>query len=311
MKKWLVTGGAGFIGSHVCDNLIKNGDKVVVLDDLSTGFIENLNPRIFDFIRADVKDEDVLKKLVPSVDGVFHLAATVSVQDCIKSWISSHETNIGATIKIFDIAKSYNIPVVYASSAAVYGNVSGIKCAEKMQPQPLSPYGADKLACEYHARSMYDIHNLPSFGLRFFNVYGPRQNPTSPYSGVMSIFFERLSNQQEFTIYGDGHQSRDFIYVTDVAQTVVSAMQHLLASNGCFVSNVCTGNSISLLDLIDILAKVKGLDNPEIDYQPQRKGDIQFSQADNDRFSKMFPNIQPLTLAEGINNYFSFLDSEN
>ena len=174
-----------------------------------------MNPKA-EFVEGDIRDKKIIKDIIKTVDGCFHLAAIASVDMSVKKWSETHETNLTGTINIFEaIAKREDgvIPVVYASSAAIYGDNASVPLCESVQPSPLTPYGADKLSCELHARIAHLIHNVPSIGMRFFNVYGPRQDPKSPYSGVISIFIEKILNDQPITIFGDGTQTRDFVYV--------------------------------------------------------------------------------------------------
>ena len=194
MTTWLVTGGAGFIGSHLCEALLARGDTVRVLDDLSTGKLENLPPNV-DLIEGDVADLDVVRDAVNGVAGCFHLAAIASVERGITDWLGTHRANVTGAITVFDAIRRLpvKVPVVYASSAAVYGNVATMPITEQTERHPFSAYGADKYGCELHARVASHVHGIPTVGLRFFNIYGPRQDPLSPYSGVISIFCERIS----------------------------------------------------------------------------------------------------------------------
>ncbi|HYZ25110.1 MAG TPA: NAD-dependent epimerase/dehydratase family protein, partial [Rhodopila sp.] len=185
MSTYLVTGGAGFIGSHLCDALGARGDVVRVLDDLSTGKRENLRPEV-ELIVGDIADPLTAADAVAGIDGCFHLAAIASVEKGVTDWLGTHHANLTGTISIFDAIRrtGRGIPVVYASSAAVYGDAATVPIAETEPCRPLSAYGADKYGSELHARVASHVHGIPTVGLRFFNVYGPRQDPASPYSGV-------------------------------------------------------------------------------------------------------------------------------
>ncbi len=227
MALYLVTGGAGFIGSHLVDALLARGDVVRVLDDLSTGKRENLDPRAMLTV-GDVADAAVVAGAMQGVDGCFHLAAVASVELGNRDWLGTHRTNLTGAITIFDAARrarpDRTVPVVYASSAAVYGDTPDLPLAESAATRPLSAYGADKLGCELHGRVAATVHGVRNAGCRFFNVYGPRQDPGSPYSGVISIFFNRIGRGQGITIFGDGGQTRDFIYVADVVEALLTTM---------------------------------------------------------------------------------------
>ncbi len=273
MALYLVTGGAGFIGSHLVDALLTRGDTVRVLDDLSTGKRENLPPAA-DLIVGDVADADAVARAMQGADGCFHLAAIASVQLGNTDWLGTHRTNLTGAITVFDAARRASaraIPVVYASSAAVYGDSADLPLAETALTRPLSAYGADKLGCELHGRVASLVHGVPTRGLRFFNVYGPRQDPASPYSGVISIFFDRIGRGQGVTVFGDGGQTRDFIYVGDVVRALIAAMSKETAEAAVF--NVCTGRSTSLLELAAAVGHVFRR-QPEIAFGPRRAGDI-------------------------------------
>jgi UDP-glucose 4-epimerase len=279
----LVTGGAGFIGSHLADALLARGDRVRVLDNLSTGKRENLDPRAT-LIVGDVADAAAVKGAMDGVDGCFHLAAVASVELGNRDWLGTHRTNLTGAITIFDAARrarpDRTVPVVYASSAAVYGDTPDLPLAETAATRPLSAYGADKLGCELHGRVAAQVHGVRNAGCRFFNVYGPRQDPGSPYSGVISIFFSRIGRGQGITIFGDGGQTRDFIYVADVVEALLSAMGQEKPGSSVFpgasVFNVCTGKTTSLLELAAAIGRVFGR-TPEIAFAEARVGDIRES----------------------------------
>lgn len=281
-QRTLVTGGAGFIGSHLVDRLVAAGEQVVVLDNLSSGKRENLPPQA-ELIVGDITDGALVDELVKEADSVFHLAALVSVQECIKNWDFGHQVNLGATIRLFDAAakvRAAGVPVIYASSAAVYGDRSGSSCCEVNLPAPISPYGADKLACEHQARAMAAIHNLLSVGLRFFNVYGPRQDPRSPYAGVISRFCaNRLANDPHI-VFGDGQQGRDFIYVSDVVEGLIRARTFATRRKRAGVFNLCTGIETTLLELAAAIDNIAGGASTSIIHAEARAGDIRRSLGD-------------------------------
>lgn len=276
LSTYLVTGGCGFIGSHLSAALLARGDQVRVLDDLSTGSEDNLAPGAT-LLRGDVCDPATVRAAMEGVDGCFHLAAIASVERGVREWLATHRTNLSATIAVFDAAragKAGPVPVVYASSAAVYGDHPVLPLEETMPARPLSAYGADKLGCELHARVAGHVHGIPTFGLRFFNVFGPRQDPRSPYSGVISIFCDRLSRGEALDVFGDGHQTRDFIFVADVVAALLAAMR--AASPEAPVFNVCTGQPTSVLELASIVAELCNAPL-RLRHQPGRVGEIRHS----------------------------------
>lgn len=275
MSLFLVTGGCGFIGSHLCDALLAAGHRVRVLDDLSTGKRENLSPEA-ELIVGSVADRASVERAIEGAQGCFHLAAIASVERGMREWLVSHRTNLGGTVTLFDaiVAAGTRIKVVYASSAAVYGEPALLPLPEDAPKRPLSAYGADKYGSELHAFVATHAHGIPTVGLRFFNVYGPRQDPHSPYSGVVAIFAERLANRLPITVYGDGEQTRDFVFVADVVHALQEAMARPLAEAPVF--NVCTGKGISVLELARALGAIVGV-RPEIHHGPARAGEIQHS----------------------------------
>lgn len=249
--KILVTGGAGFIGSHLCEALLEREYQVVVIDDLSTGSEENLamiQDRIT-FFNSKIENYDLSE--LKNINAVVHLAAQASVPLSISNFYESSKTNLLSSIKVFDFCTKLNIPVVYASSSAVYGGLP-YGDDELNTVDLISPYAADKYALEIYSKVLSETSALSSVGLRFFNVYGPRQDPSSPYSGVISIFAERVSAHQDVTING-GNQTRDFVYVTDVVLAITEAINLALSEKVCEFINVLTGRSVSIDWLADTL----------------------------------------------------------
>ena len=279
MARYLVTGGAGFIGSHLVDDLLARGHAVLVLDDLSTGRAENL-PSGCELLRGDVTEPDAVRRAMQGVAGCFHLAAIASVVRANEDWLGTHRVNLTGTITVLDEARRLGgLPVVYASSAAVYGGIAEV-AREDASPAPLTAYGADKLGSEQHARVASLVHGVPTLGLRFFNVYGPRQDPRSSYSGVISLFADAIGTGRPIRIHGDGHQSRDFVFVADVVAHLVAAMGRLGtegADNALPTAlNVCTGQETSVLALADALGEACGRPATFI-HCPARPGDIRRS----------------------------------
>jgi UDP-glucose 4-epimerase len=305
VSTYLVTGGAGFIGSHLCEALVARGDSVRVLDDLSTGKRANL-PEGVPLIVGDVADPDAVGAALAGADGCFHLAAIASVERGVTDWLGTHRANLTGTITVFDAIRraGTRIPVVYASSAAVYGDCATIPITEEAACRPLSAYGADKYGCELHARVASHVHGIPAVGLRFFNVYGPRQDPKSPYSGVISIFCERISRGLPIAIFGDGQQTRDFIYVTDVVAGLLAAMALRPANGAAF--NVCTGLATSVADLARVIAEITGT-APGIDRQPPRAGEIRHSLGDLGRARATLGLRPPVDLRSGLTRVLGWM----
>ena len=299
MALYLITGGAGFIGSHLADALIARGDRVRVLDDLSTGKRDNL-PRDAEFIEGDVADPAIMQRAMQGVAGCFHLAAIASVARSNEDWLGTHRTNLTGSITVFDAARAAGrLPVVYASSAAIYGNPDAMPISEATAPAPLTAYGADKLGSELHGQVAWNVHGVPTFGCRFFNVYGPRQDPLSPYSGVISIFARRVASGEELTIHGTGEQVRDFVYVADVVRHLMGGMALLRRAPQATVVNVCTGRATSLLELLAALERVCGR-AARRRFGPERQGDIRLSLGDPNRATALLGLAATTRLDQGL-----------
>jgi UDP-glucose 4-epimerase len=269
---YTLTGGAGFIGSHLADALLAAGCHVRVLDDFSTGRAENLDPRC-EVIRGDVCDPAAMQRALAGASGCFHLAAIASVVRANEDWPGTHRVNLGGTVSVLDAARALgSLPVVYASSAAVYGDLEGV-AHEDAAPSPRNAYGADKLGSEQHARIGALVHGVPSVGLRFFNVYGPRQDPSSPYSGVISLFASAIAAERPITLHGDGSQTRDFVFVSDVVAHLLAGMRHLSNEPSAHVLNVCTGRETSVRELAIAIGRAGGHELL-IQRGPARAGDI-------------------------------------
>ncbi|RYE05863.1 MAG: NAD-dependent epimerase/dehydratase family protein [Rickettsiaceae bacterium] len=277
MATYLITGGAGFIGSHLANALASNGDHITIIDDLSIGNYDNISniPNI-NFIHGSILNNTILEEFFSSIDGIFHLAAIASVQKSINDWHYSHQVNLTASINVFLQAAKNNIPVVYASSAAVYGAEKNLPLRETSPITPLSPYAADKYNCEVHARLLGKLKGLKSFGLRFFNVYGQGQNSNSDYSGVISIFKQQIAKREKLTIFGDGEQYRDFIHVSDVVNAIILAMNH--TSNEGLIANICTGKPHTLNQLLSIISKTHHIEG--VKYEDDQLGSVKYSVGD-------------------------------
>ena len=299
MATFLVTGGCGFIGSHLCAALRARGDRVRVLDDLSTGLEANLAPGA-ELLRGDVADPAAVREAMAGADGCFHLAAVASVERGVREWSATHRTNLSGTVAVFEAARraaASGVPVVYASSAAVYGDCGALPLGEDAPTRPLSAYGADKLGCELHARVAGHVHGIPTLGLRFFNVFGPRQDPRSPYSGVISIFCDRLSHGEGVDVFGDGLQTRDFVSVPDVVAALLAAMP--AASPAAPVLNVCTGRAASVLELAGTVAELCGT-KLEARRRPARSGEIRHSLGSPARAREALGLGPPIDLRAGL-----------
>lgn len=298
-ERYLITGGAGFIGSHLADALLAAGHAVRVVDDLSTGKRSNLDKRV-EFIEGDINDLAGMRAAMEGIAGCFHLAAIASVALCTQDWTATSRTNIGGTITVMDTARlAGNVPVVYASSAAIYGNQAVLPIHEDLPPAPRSSYGADKLAGELHARAAFIVHGLPSVGFRFFNVYGKRQDPHSPYSGVISIFASRLAAGEPISIHGDGGQTRDFIAVADIVRFLLAGMDQVRRVPDAMVLNACTGQATSVRALALILADILG-SNAEPSHGPAREGDIRASVGDPGRTAELLGVTATTGLRDGL-----------
>jgi UDP-glucose 4-epimerase len=305
MAKYLVTGGAGFIGSHLVEALIALGHQVIVLDNLSNGSLENV-PNEANFVEGSILDSKLLDELMQTVDACFHLAAIPSVTECTKNWTGTHQVNATGTVNILNAARpdklGRQIPVIFASSCAVYGESPKTKLKETDKIIPISPYGADKLASELHAYVAFHQFNVPTVCLRIFNVYGTRQSPNSPYSGVISIFADRLKRRIPVTIFGDGKQSRDFIYVKDVVEFFIKASQ--LKHNSALVINACTGKSTTVNNLFKIMSEIVQ-QKVDVNYEPPRPGDVYHSRGDP-TFARKRLNFQPkYSLRSGLSDFLT------
>ncbi|HZU91423.1 MAG TPA: NAD-dependent epimerase/dehydratase family protein [Stellaceae bacterium] len=306
MGLFLVTGGCGFIGSHLCDALIAGGASVRVLDDLSTGSPDNVSPKAT-ILQGSVSDPDMVEAAMRDVEGCFHLAAIASVERSTRDWLGAHRTNLSGTIAVFDAARRVGrrpIPVVYASSAAVYGDCQDLPLREAAAARPRSAYGADKLGCELHARIAGEVYGVPTVGLRFFNVYGPRQPPSSPYSGVISNFCGRLLYGEPIEIFGDGRQTRDFVFVGDVVTALRAAMCAKIERPAVF--NVCSGRQTSVGDLARLVGALCGHE-PEIRFRPARLGEIAHSWGDCSLARRSLALPEPIELSRGLEITLSWM----
>lgn len=279
-QRILVTGGAGFIGSNLCEKLLADGNIVTALDNLATGRIENLQAfkdnKNYEFVRGSITDYDLLKKLFSETDYVLHQAAIPSVQRSVEDPRASHEANVDGTFNVLLAAKDTGVKkVVYAASSSAYGDTPTLPKREDMTPNPKSPYAVTKLTGEHYCKAFTEVYGLKTISLRYFNVYGPRQNPKSEYAAVIPRFITKILNEDSPTIYGDGTQTRDFTYVKDVVQANIKAME----SSATGLYNIAYGKRISLNDLVARINEYTGKNVKAIHDKP-RTGDIKDSLAD-------------------------------
>lgn len=301
LHRVLVTGGAGFIGSHSVDLFLQEGLEVVVLDNLFTGKIENLNLRHpnLEFIEGDVLELPLLEDLLIDCDALLHLAAVASVQQTISDPIYSFQVNTQGFLHVLQAVYKAQRPIrlVYASSAAVYGNATTLPCRDDMPlaAKAPSPYALQKIHDEEYADLYANLHDVKSLALRYFNVYGPRQDPNSPYSGVVNRFLDAYKNDVPLTVYGDGHQSRDFIYVSDVARANLLALK----SDYQGALNIATGEPQTLLQLISYI-ELAGGKPAKIHYEPERPGDIKASYGSTESAAAHLGFKYSIPLSDGI-----------
>ncbi len=294
----LVTGGAGFIGSHTVDQLLAQNHQVIVLDNFSNGSRNNLPEECekLAIIEGDITREQDVNQAMQGVDQCIHLAAQVSVVSSVEDASFSAQQNILGYVNIIEAMRKQNVSrLVYASSAAAYGNPIELPLKETSALSPESPYGLEKKVNEQYAELFLTLHKLSACGMRYFNVYGPRQDPKSPYAGVIALFVERIKNKQGLTIFGDGLQTRDFVFVHDVARANLAALQS--DYNGA--CNVGTGTSVTLLQLIDVLEELCGW-QVEKQFAAPREGDIVHSAAVVDCLNNTLGYQSTVTLHEGL-----------
>jgi UDP-glucose 4-epimerase len=280
MRTFLVTGGAGFIGSHIVEALARRGDRVRVIDNLSTGFKQNATQfgEKVELTVADINDSEALARLLPDVDCVFHEAALASVPRSVEAPLDTNHACVTGTVNLLHEARKAGVRrVVYAASSSAYGDQLNSSKRETDLPAPLSPYAAAKLACEYYCQAFYQTYGLETVAIRYFNVFGPRQDPKSPYSAVIPLFITALLEGRQPVVYGDGKQSRDFTFVEDVVRGKLLAADAKNVAGR--VINVANGRSVTLLRLIDALNNLLGT-NVKPKFEPPRAGDVRESLAD-------------------------------
>ena len=298
--RYVVTGGAGFIGSNTVDELVRRGETVIVLDDLSSGKEDNLAEvrSKISIIKGSITDLEAVRKAVQSADYVIHLAARTSVPRSVKEPIDTNKINVEGTLNVLVAARDAKVKrVVFAASSSAYGETPTLPKVETMQPEPISPYGEAKYAGELYAQMFGRVYGLENVSLRYFNIFGPRQDPDSPYSGVLAKFCTAFLEKTQPLVFGDGEQSRDFTFVENAVAANLLACEAPNASGKVF--NVGTGTRVTLNQTLALLANLTG-NELEIKYEPPRDGDIRDSQADITQ-AREFLNYEPLvSFEEGL-----------
>jgi len=300
MKNFLITGGAGFVGSHIAEELLRNGNSVTILDDLNTGKMANLE-KIKDkinFIKGDIRDHVLLKDVCKDMDGIFHQAARASVQESFIKPEEYQDVNVKGTENIFSQAKDYGIKVVYASSSSVYGNPIELPIREDSSMNPINPYAQTKVDKEKLAVK-YAKNGLKVIGMRYFNIFGERQS--KEYAGVVKLFLERIQNKLPPKINGDGLQTRDFVFIVDVVKANILAMESNIDH---IFFNVGTNTSISVLELANIIIKAANLDVKPI-FCPALKGDVKITIADISLIKKSLSWNPTITIQEWLKQKIS------
>jgi UDP-N-acetylglucosamine/UDP-N-acetyl-alpha-D-glucosaminouronate 4-epimerase len=304
--RYLVTGGAGFIGSNTVDELVRRGHGVVVLDDLSSGKEENLAEvrSKITFLKGSITDLEAVQKAMHQAEYVIHLAARTSVPRSVKDPLETNRINVEGTLNVLVAARDNKVKrVVFAASSSAYGETPTLPKTESMQPQPFSPYGVSKFVGELYAQTFGRCYGLENVSLRYFNIFGPRQDPDSPYSGVLSRFAMAFLEEQQPVVYGDGEQTRDFTYVENAVQANLLACESPSASGEVF--NVGTGGRVSLNQTLEHFRRISGK-RLEVKYDPSREGDIRDSQADIAK-AREFLGYEPTVLfEEGLERTFEW-----
>jgi nucleoside-diphosphate-sugar epimerase len=304
--RYLVTGGAGFIGSNTVDELVRRGHSVVVLDDLSSGKEDNLAEvrNKITFIKGSISDIEIIRRAIFEADYVIHLAARTSVPFSMKDPIETNRVNIDGTLNVLVAARDAKVKrIVFAASSSAYGETPTLPKVESMEPQPISPYGVTKFVGELYLQTFGRCYGLENVCLRYFNIFGPRQDPTSQYSGVLAKFCTAFLEETEPVIYGDGTQSRDFTYVDNAVQANLLACEAPAASGRVF--NVGTGDRINLNQVVEALGRISGKPM-KASYDPPRDGDIRDSQADISRARAVLGYEPTVALEEGLQRTFEW-----
>lgn len=289
MAKVAVTGGAGFVGSNLTRRLLSEGYEVVVIDDLSTGLISNVNQEKSTFYQVSIVDKQVLNNSLAGCETIFHLAARGSVPRSVKNPIATNDVNATGTLNVLEAARVNQAHVIFSSSSSVYGRNMVLPKDESMWLGPMTPYAASKLAAEGYVQAYASTYGVPTTLLRFFNVFGPHQRPDHEYAAVLPKWIWLAMQGKAIEVYGDGSASRDFTYIDTVLDIAITAMKEKVLTEGAV--NLAYGNRIFLNDAIEILKK--HFPNLQVNYKPERLGDVKESQNDPTLLKKLFPNVQP------------------
>ncbi|MBN2458140.1 SDR family oxidoreductase [Candidatus Woesearchaeota archaeon] len=299
MSSFLVTGGAGFIGSNICEELIRRGHKVRVIDDLSTGNIDNIKGILskIEFINDSICNADAIKKACCGMDFVLHQAAIPSVPRSVKDPLTSNHVNIDGTLNVLLAARDSGVrKVVFAASSSAYGESESLPKKEEMKPMPLSPYAISKLAGEHYCKVFCDLYGIETVSLRYFNVFGPKQDPASEYAAVVPKFISSILAGRQPLIYGDGLQTRDFTFIKNVVEANILCTERKLHGE---VLNIATGSRITLIRLVEMLNSIIGSDiEPELG--DEREGDIRHSLADISLAEKVIGYRPKICVEEGL-----------
>ncbi|SRR5579875_648038 len=307
----VVTGGAGFIGSHIADELVRRGIETYVIDDLSTGSLDNLRQHagndLLHFVRGDARNIEKLLTGLEAIDVVFHEAAIASVPRSVSEPMVVHDANVNMSLEVMNFCVKKKIRrLVFASSAAVYGVIKDGPASEDHPCKPYSPYGASKIAVEHYLSAYYHTYGLETAALRYFNVFGPRQ-VLNDYSGVITIFINQLLKKETPTIFGDGLQTRDFVHVNDIVQANMLCMESEKAKGDVF--NVATGKPISILDLLLVLKSVTKNDELPHRFGPIRSGDVKFGTASVEKIKKVLGFAPRVDISNGLAGLVEYIKS--
>jgi nucleoside-diphosphate-sugar epimerase len=309
--RYLVTGGAGFIGSNTVDELVRRGHSVVVLDDLSSGKEENLSEvrSKITFVKASITDIEAIQKAMLQAEYVIHLAARTSVPRSVKDPLETNRINVEGTLNVLVAARDNKVKrVVLAASSSAYGETPTLPKTEAMEPRPISPYGVSKYVGELYAQTFGRCYGLENVSLRYFNIFGPRQDPDSPYSGVLSRFALAFLEEQQPVVYGDGEQTRDFTYVENAVQANLLACEAPQASGSVF--NIGTGDRVSLNQALQCFQRISGR-RLQTKYDPPREGDIRDSQADITKAREILGYEPAVMFDEGLERTFEWYRSQH
>lgn len=299
-KRYLITGGAGFIGSHIVQRLVGQREVVRVIDDLSTGHLIRLQGvrDAIEFVEGDLADKRISDEVVAGVDCVLHQSAVPSVQRSLSDPIGTNRSNVTATLNLLESCRKASVHrLVYAASSSAYGDTEILPKTEEMVPNPLSPYALQKLVGERYCKLYYDLYGLETISLRYFNVFGPGQDPHSEYAAVIPKFITKLLAKEPITVYGDGEQTRDFTYIDNVVDANLLALQATEASGN--VCNIACGQRITLKELIRLLEEIAGV-KAEVNYTAQKAGDIRHSLADITRARHLLGYEPKVMVKEGL-----------